>query len=161
MAACAVLAAVTGCGSGGGGEQRGRDTPNDANGSARSEEDRVRDAYDAFNQALADGDGKRFCELMTAEFRRAALASRAADCAAIMEKRLRRIPKGLPLSTVQRVTITGATADVAYGSDGKPDVDRMQMRKVAGDWLVDVGPQDDEPAARRGQRIPPAEPEDP
>jgi hypothetical protein len=137
MAACAVLAAVTGCGSGG------------------SDEDRIRDAYDAFYQALAGGDGKRVCELVTAEFRRVAFASRAADCPAIVEKRLRPRPKDASsMSTVQRVTITGDTADVAYGIDGNRDIDRMQMRKVSGDWLLDLNAEDDEPMIFRRERAP-------
>ena len=135
IAACVVLAAVTGCGSGG------------------SDEDRIRAAYDAFYQASVDGDGKRICELVTPELRRVAFASRAADCPAIVQKRSRPRPKYTgPLPTVQRVTITGDTADVAYGMDGNPDIDRMQMRKVSGDWLIDVNPEDDEPVRRRAEQ---------
>ena len=64
------------------------------------------------------------------------------------------------MPTVQRVTITGDTAEVAYGMDGNRDIDRMQMRKVSGDWLVDLNPEDDEPMIFRRERapIPPSSP---
>ena len=108
IAACVVLAAVTGC------------------ESVRSDEDQIRAAYRDLGRAIADGDAKRVCELMTIEVREAikAFAARTdarRSCPAFVRKNLRASLKS--------------------------------ARKVSGDWLIE-GDHDAEPRLAPADRPP-------
>jgi hypothetical protein len=100
-----------------------------------SEEDKIGESLDSFQQAVQDKDEKAFCEAVTSkQIRKAddcAKQVKAADLKSIGEV------KGIKAENI-KVDGDKATAKVSVTVRGKRTSDDATFRKIDGDWKIDL-----------------------
>jgi hypothetical protein len=106
------------------------------------DEDAVRDALTEYVDAMADGDGATACARMTEPLQEILLNStpRASDCAEAVAQ-IDRGGANRGDVSIDGVEVEGDTAraSVAVGGDAGT---RHSLRRVDGEWRVDVSPRE-------------------
>jgi Domain of unknown function (DUF4878) len=98
-----------------------------------SEEDKITESLDSFQQAVTDKDKKAFCEAVTSEQLKGSGACekqvKASDLESIGEV------KDIKAEDI-KVNGDKATATVSVTVQGKRNSDEAEFRKVDGDWKI-------------------------
>jgi hypothetical protein len=146
-AALVMMLAAAGCGGGGTPEEQAADTAVE------------------YAKAIARKDGEKACAMMTSDAKEQLVAAGAflggGDCPKLVGAVVGMLDSGdlakLREAEAGKVTVTGDTALVESGNGGDP----MQLRRVKGEWLVDVDPEDETDTIAESDDEPSTADEDP
>ena len=100
-----------------------------------SDEDKIGESLDSFQQAVQDKDGKAFCEAVTSEQIR-----KSDDCEKqVKTSDLESIGEVKDIKA-ENIKVDGdkATAKVSVTVRGEPTSDDATFRKIDGDWKIDL-----------------------